>query len=145
MPPVIKKRKPVLPLSASMDKVEETIIEIADKRKQKDALESRIKEAQSELLDLLEQSGKGDPGEKYSVDHQGRTLTAAVMQNTARVIDDEKLKRKVGPSIWRRITTLSFDKTKADSLVKTGEIDEVDYADCVIETPGAKYVKVATK
>lgn len=140
MPPRIKKRG-VVPVKASLEELDKHVVELANYRKQKGLLEQGISERQQNVLDIMGQHGI----KNYEVEDGPVIHRVAMQQNTSRSIDEAKLKRKVGPGIWRRITTLSLDRKKVDALVADGTIDPVDLADCVTETPSAPFVKVTTK
>jgi hypothetical protein len=122
--------------------IDADIIRIADLRKKAADIKEEIDLTQDRITKAMELGSL----KSYKVtDESGHTHTATYTQSTSRTIDEEKLKRKVGPSIWRRITTLSLDRKKAETLVASGDIDPVDYADCIIEKPSAPFVKVTTK
>lgn len=141
MPPKLK-RKPVVPVTATLEELDQHIIDLANLRKQKGMVEDKIAEKQQDILDTMTAHGV----KTYEViDSTGLQHKAAMQQNVSRSIDETKLKRKVGPGIWRRITTLALDRKKVDALVADGTIDPVDLADCVTETPSKQFVKVSTK
>lgn len=140
--PAKVKRKPVVPPTATLEELEAHIIDLAELRKQKSIVEGQIVAKQDDILDAMNAHNM----KNYEVtDSYGRIHKAAMQQNVSRTIDETKLKRKVGPGIWRRITTLTLDRKKVDALVADGTIDPVDLADCVTETPSKPYVKVSTK
>lgn len=132
-----RKRMESRPQAPEYD-LDADIIALDRARKAMEAAKSEVEVIQPRVVD-----GLNALGQKSVVVRQGDNVYKATMQqNTRRSIDEDKLKRKVGPSIWRRITSLHLDRNKAEALVSTGEIDPVDYADCVIESASAPFVKI---
>lgn len=140
MPPKIK-RKPVVPTDASMESLHQDIDLLSELIRDKDQAEEAVK---SQRVIVFEQMTK--LGVTTTTSQNGKSrVTATMVVPVSRTVNEDKLKRKVGPSIWKRITTLVLDKKKLDALVSDGTIDAVDLADCVDETPGTAYVKTTTK
>lgn len=139
IPPIkTRKIKSVIPVTTSLEELDQHIIALQSLRKEKKVIEESIADEQQKVLDVMTQHNIKD----YKVSHGNDLFKASMMQNTSRAIDESKLKRKVGPGIWRRITTLSLDRKKVDALVADGTIDPVDLAACITETPSKPFVKV---
>ncbi len=151
MPKVRRSRLkvgPVTPPSAVLRELEENMIRLHELRRQASDIQEQIDGTptttgvQAKVVAGLKAIGK----DKYSFDGpSGTKYNATKGQSMTRWVNEDKLKRKVGPSVWRKITSLVMDKKKAEAAIADGLIDPVDYADCIEEKPGAEYAKVTTK
>ncbi len=142
------RRTPVTPPDVVLRRLEENMVELAVLRKQVTDLVRQIDGdevsagVQTNVVTAMKALGlkkhryTGPSGVEYN---------ATLGQSTSRTINEEKLKRKVGPGIWRKITTLMLDKKKAEAAIASGLIDPVDYADCIEVTPGAEFAKVTMR
>lgn len=139
MPPRIRRTAP-LPL-VDYDRIDGLVVKLADLRQQEKVIKVDIKETQDDLVDEMNNVNK----KTHITVASNKQHSVNVQTNTSRTINEEKLKRKVGPSIWRKVTTLLLDRKKVDALVASGEIDPVDLADCVDENESAPFIRITTK
>lgn len=134
------KKKPLQP-GPSIGNIEEKMVKIADLRKQNAANSAEITVLQDEIVEGLDGLGI----KKHTTNVGGHLYSASLQQNTSRSVDEKRLKRKVGMSIWGQITSRVLDRKKLDAAVANGVVDPVDLADCITETPSKKFVKVEIK
>ena len=119
----------------------EQALSLYELRNQAKSLSQSIDTMQDNLLDTLKD---------LKVDHigvvdprTGKLLKAARYQNTPTGINYEKLQRRLGKDVWKRITMRTVSKPLFDAAVKTGLIKETDIVACIEPgTPGKPYIKV---
>lgn len=69
----------------------------------------------------------------------------AYVAPSSEVLDQEKLRARIGEAMWKRITTRVLDKNKLSAHIKSKEIDPKVVARCTNEVPGTAYAKVTPK
>ena len=119
---------------------ESLVVLLDEARREKDALDKRIKELQLQVLDKF-----GDE-KTVTVDaDDGRTLKATRVQNVRVTIDDQALKSVVAPPLWNKITVRTLDKTKVEAFIGSGELDPAVVAQCSTETPSSPFIKITDR
>ena len=134
-------KKVVRRRSASPQKQLDTlVVQLDDARREKDALDKRIKELQSTILDNF-----GDQKTVTVDTADGRTLKATRVQNVRTSIDDLALKAAVTAPLWNKITVRTLDKTKVEAFIGSGELDPSIVAQCSTETPSSPFIKITDR
>lgn len=135
----VKKKSKPKPSPEDILKMDELAESIMTGRQEGRDISTRVSEAQAELIDMMDKFGmstrtfKGSDGHQHNVNKQ---------QTIAQVIDQPKLKKKVGAKLWDKITTRSLDKKKMDAFIASGELDAAIVAQCMTEKPSSPFVKV---
>lgn len=122
-----------------VEQLDQVLDSLYDKRAEAADIADDISRLQSEALNLMDKLGVSSHSFK---DASGKTHKATRQQQIRQVIDEDRLKKKIGLSLWNKITVRKMDKSKLDAFVKTGEIKAQVLADCVNENPAAPFVKV---
>lgn len=122
--------------------VEGEVFEIEDLRVQKSRIEATIKEKQQRILEAFEHV---EQSSKTFTHSDGRRFTVTRVQGSSVVIDEEKLKNRLGASMWNKITARVLDRKKLEAFIGSGEIPTTVVAACSDEVPKAAYVKVTAK
>lgn len=122
-------------------KIERSIIQISNLKKKKDAILAQIAEEEKALLPQLEKC----EGEVLEVKNGTEVVRAIVVRGDSVDTDEDVLRRKVGATKWKTITSLHIDKVKLGEAIKTGAVSEVDVAAASTLTPRKPFVKVTRK
>lgn len=119
------------------------VVRISDLRKRADDLKATIDREQQELLDSMEEAGltkvqATDPA-------TGDVVQATVVKGEIVTTDDAKLKKRVGATIWNKITNRTLDKSLLDAAIKAGDVSSVDVAAASTVRPKKTFVKITRK
>ena len=108
---------------------------VARLKEEKAEVEERLKKVQHQLV--LQMEAEGADVVKLP---DGRTAVVVSPERT--VIDEVKLKKKLGARKYATIVKTTVDKDKLEAKVASGAIDMLDVAECATVVPSAKYIKV---
>lgn len=122
-------------------KVERSVIQISNLKKKKDAILTQIAEEEKALLPQLEKY----EGEVLEVKNGSEVIRAIIVRGDSVDTDEDVLRRKVGATKWKAITSLHIDKVKLGEAIKSGVVSEVDVAAASTLTPRKPFVKVTRK
>lgn len=104
--------------------------------------EAEMRSVQQSLIERMREVGTTKvTGE----DGDGRVVTAALVEPTKVVIDEDKLKRRLGAATFRKVGKTVLDKTKLEEAVKTGTVQIQDVAACSDEVPISPHIKITRK
>lgn len=123
------------------NKAQARITDLKLLRAEKKELEAEIDEVQQEgiaLLDKLDQKS-------ITFELEGRTITGTKVEGSTLEFDVAKLKKRLGTSLWNRVSTRTLDKAKLESLLAAGDIDPKIVAACSDEKPKKPYIRVNEK
>jgi regulator of replication initiation timing len=139
IPRKIAKRpaKRALP-AVSPSELDVMIVDLKDMRDEVKGLEIQIKEKQADVLIVMDKQGL----KSHKVKIGKKVLTAVRQQNHTLVYDEDKLRKRLGASLWNKITTRVLDKKKLEAFVASGEISTTVLAACSEEKPSNPFVKV---
>lgn len=138
-----KKTKKVTMRKRRSDSPEENLRRIAALRKRQDEIGAQIKERQDELLKQLESSELDKL--IFKDEEDGVTITGTVVRSETVSMDEEALKKKVGASTWKKITSLVLDKKKLDIAMSSGDVSLTDVAAVSTTTPRSPYIRITVK
>lgn len=119
--------------------LDELIIDVQAKRDQAKSLNEDIKTEQAEVLDLMERLGLDSHMIKLP---NGKTVKATRIQATSTVIDEPKLKKRLGLALWNKVSTRTLDKKKLEAYIASGEVKVSVVAECSTDKTNAPFVKV---
>ena len=115
---------------------------IAKLRRDVSGLEDMIKTVQTKLMEDMEAREittltiTGDRGER---------ITGTVVHSESVRLDDEALKKTVGGPVWRKIATMTLDKSKLDAAIKAGIVSLTAVASASTTTKRSPYIRVTAK
>lgn len=123
--------------------IENRVVRISDLRKRAEDLKAVIDQEQSDLLDDMEEAGLDkvqatDPA-------SGDVIQATVVKGEIVTTDDTKLKKRVGATIWNKITSRTLDKSLLEAAIKAGDVSDVDVASASTVRPRRPFVKITRK
>lgn len=136
-PKFLKKAPAKTSKTALRGRIGETATAYAVKRKELARVKDELDEIGGVLLADMESLGTG---KEVFPDVQ-----VALVSPTRTTLNDASLKKKIGPTLWKQITTLVVDKRKLDAAIKAGDIPVVDVAMCSTDVATSPYVKVTVK
>lgn len=116
--------------------------EVASLRKQREYIESEWARVQGEFLAKMKKEGFKSitvPGTKEQA-----TVTAVTPEDRA-VINEDRLKKKLGSAMWNKVTKRVLDRAKLEQQVAAEVIDPVVIAECSEMKPSTPYAKVTRK
>ena len=70
---------------------------------------------------------------------------ANVVQSERTQINETVLKKKLGPTVWKKVTKVVLDKDKLERLVDDGEVDITDVAEATVLIPNQPFIKFTGK
>jgi hypothetical protein len=73
------------------------------------------------------------------------TIQATVVKGTRLKIDEDRLKKNLGATMWAKVTKRVLDKAKLEDAIARGAVSPVDVATCSEEVPNKTYVKLTEK
>lgn len=135
--PMKKKRTTARKLTA----LEQTLIDISEKKKKVDALKKEILLLESDAIAGMERV----EGETIDVHHGKETIHATIVRGEKVILDEEVLAKKVGAPTFNKITLRVVDSTKLAEAIKAGTVNEVDVAASSTLRPLKPYVKITRK
>lgn len=68
-------------------------------------------------------------------------INASVIEGTSMVIDDVKLRRRLGARLWGKVTKTVLDKKMLEAAIAAKEVDPIIVAECTEEVPRTPYIK----
>lgn len=103
--------------------------------------EDAVKAAQELLVQRMKEEGR------WTVSAQDgyEKITGTLVEATRIVIDEPRLKKKVGAAMWDKITKKALDKEKLAAAIVVGDVDPNVVAEVSEEVPNSPYVRVARK
>lgn len=140
---VSKKKAPAKKRTASPEKLVE-IQELAVKRGnlkvEANDLDEKIRDINEQIMDLLEAVHKSE----YEFKVGKKTVKVQRIQSQPQpVLDEPRLRKKVGVSLWNKISTRRVDPNKMKAAIANGELKRTVVAECSITPdPNRPYVKV---
>lgn len=137
------RKKRVTARTVKPKNAEDRLIQIAALRKRAAAIKAKIDEQQAVLLEEMEALELTTLTVHSEIDDVD--ITGTRVQASSVVIDETKLQKKVGASIWNKITRKQLDKKLLESAVQSGAVKETDLADASTVTPNKPFVKVTVK
>jgi hypothetical protein len=125
---------------AKAAEVEELVKRRQGLKVEQEDLSEQIASINEQLIDLLEDIGS----KEYSFKVGKKTVKVQRVQSQPQpVLDEPRLRKKVGVTIWNKISTRRVDKNKLKAAIANGELKETVVAECSIQPdPNNPYVKV---
>ena len=121
------------------DKFEELSLELAKIKGEKKALTLKEQELQAELLDVLEKTGQ----QTHVFTDNGQSVRVTRVQSSTMIIDEPRLKKRLGTAGWNRISTRMFDKRKLDLALRDGLIKATIVAECSEQKESSPFIKIS--
>ena len=118
------------------------IADIRDLRDQADQIGEEVDEVQKAIVADMHAADLKTT--TVTVERRGR-FHVTLGQSVSKVINEQRLKKRLGQALWMKVTTRTLDKKKLDAFIASGEVDPTVVADCTDEFPGKEYVKVQRK
>lgn len=119
-----------------------TLAKMAELRNDRDNIDAEyvVLEAKAlELLDLL------DMKKSSTTLSDGSSVSATRIQAERAVIDEARLKKRLGAFLWGKVTTQALDRKKLEQAVASGEVKAAAVADCTDLFPNKPFVKITRR
>lgn len=136
-------RQQVTVESSEYDEIEGRVVRISDLRKRADDLKAVIDQEQSDLLDEMEEAGLSKVQATDAA--SGDVIQATVVKGEIVTTDDAKLRKRVGATIWNKITSRTLDKSLLEAAIKAGDVSDVDVASASSVRQRKPFVKITRK
>lgn len=94
-------------------------------------------EAQEELIKMMETDGV----QSIDADFPDATVKATVVGGTLIVLDEVKLKKKLGVALWKKLQKTSLDRQLLEDAIGRGQVQASVVAECSEEKQKKPYVK----
>jgi len=121
------------------------VVRLRDLRSEKREIEDEISGVQSEGIQFLKEHLKIKSLAFDDPDDQTVKITGTLVEPTSLILDEGKLKKKVGASVWNKITKRVLDRALLESAVASGLITPSTVASCASEEPKAPYIRITEK
>ena len=95
------------------------------------------------LLQVLDEIGKATV--TIRAEEPGTRVTATAVHTASEVIDEPKLKKRLGHELWSKVTTLALDRKKLQDAMAQGLVDPNVVAQCAESVPRRPYVKLTER
>ncbi len=78
-------------------------------------------------------------------EHSGSVYQATLVQPTRAVLDEEKLRKKIGGPMWNKVTTRSLDMKKLEAYMASDPTLAMKVASCTLEVEWTTHVRTTKK
>lgn len=95
-------------------------------------------EAKAKLLDYMEELEITNA----TVSDGEHKASSTVVRSKTTTYNEDRLKKRLGATLWNKVTTRKLDEKKLAAYVKAGDIETSVVAEAITETPRKPYVKV---
>jgi len=123
--------------------VEADIEAIGMKRSQIALLNDEVKGHQERVVEAFIHDDR--QRKSVTIERGGERWGVSFVAGESVVLDEAKLKKRLGATLWNRITTRVLDRNKLEAFIKSGEIATSDVAACSDLIPKTPFVKVSKK
>lgn len=123
--------------------VESDIEAIGQKRATIATLNDEVKTHQERVVEAFAHDPKGR--KSTTIERNGQKWAVTYVEGESVVLDEAKLKKRLGATLWNKITTRSLDKKKLDAFIKSGEIATSDVAACSDLIPRTPHTRITKK
>jgi len=122
---------------------EENLRRIAALKRKQSQIAEQIDKRQAELLEQM------DAAEitklEYRDEDEDVLITGTLVRGETVTMDETALKKKVGASVWNKISTSMLDRKKLDVAIQAGDVSETDVAASAVIKQRKPFVKVTLK
>lgn len=138
------KQKKTLPLRKRRnDSPEENLRRIAALKRKAAEIAEQISERQDQLMSQMEELGVDSVD--FKDDESDAHITGTIVRGTIVTMDEPALKKKLGATVWNKISTAMLDKKKLDVAIQNGSVSETDVAASAVIKAKKPYIKVSIK
>lgn len=105
-------------------------------------LQEAAKEREAKLLAIYDELGEKSITVTTA---SGEIVTGTMVQGERVVFNDAALKKKLGATMWNKVTERVLDKRKLEDQIAAGAVETADVAAASTTTKNKPYVKVTVK
>lgn len=135
--------------SEILDQIRRDLIPFQGAKSLASRAEADWRSMQKPLLELFSKAKTTSVTVKLNEDevkqHGWRMITGTVVEGTTLTVNQERLKKLLGASRWRKVTTPTLDMAKLEAAVAEGLVTPEEVAECSDEVPKAAYIRVTAK
>jgi hypothetical protein len=96
------------------------------------------KDAQDDLIKMMQTDGVTS----FDADLPDATVKATIVEGSTIVLDEAKLKKKLGAPVWKKLLKWSLDRQLLEDAIARGTVSATTVAECSEEKPRAAFVKL---
>lgn len=116
------------------------VTSLKDMRLEAKGLEEDIKSTQAELLDAFRRHGITT----WQVKEGRKKIAGATFQQQTReVVNQPKLKKRLGSKLWNKVTRRMLDDKLLAQAIKDGEVSAADVAACSDTVPNNPFIRTS--
>lgn len=123
---------------AQLAALQEAIVNMRQNKDQIATLSEEVGKLEADAIALMKKMNRKSVSFQRGKRHYRGTLVAG----SRMILDEARLKKRVGLAIWRKITSLRIDQAKLEAAIANGTIKSAVVADCTSEVPNKEYVRV---
>lgn len=141
MSPAQKRMRKKVKTPLDMERFVSEVETLHNLRNQQKQIADDVSTTQKSVLEQMRDAGES----RVSViTKRGERLNATVVQPEPLVIDEAALKKKVGLPLWKKMTSVVFDRKKLEGLMASGEVSAETLAEVSTITKGTPHVRVTS-
>jgi hypothetical protein len=129
--------RPVHRTNELTDKIEAKLPELMHLREDARNCNDEAATIQDELLPVYARLGV----KTHTVKVTGGSITGTFTQSVRHELDEDKLKARVGATVFNKATVRKLDQKKLDGLIASGVISAADVAACLTDKPNNPSIK----
>lgn len=129
-------------LTKTRENAQQLLLSLGDVKHEIAELQEQSKALEAELLDDLDEM---DEKSLTVTTTAGEVLTGTKVQGERVQINDTALKKKLGATMWNKVTERVLDKRKLEDQIAAGEVEVADVAAASTTAKNKPYVKVTRK
>ena len=122
---------------------EENLRRIAALKRKQAELAEQVSQRQDELMMQMEEMGVESVD--FKDEETDAHITGTIVRGTIVTMDEPALKKKLGATVWNKISTAMLDKKKLDVAIQNGSVSETDVAASAVIKAKKPYIKVSIK
>ena len=125
-------------MAIQRDPIAPLLTKLANARKKRDDAAAEYETLEAQVLELLADREE----DTATINARGRNVRATVVSHSRTVVNDDKLRKKIGADLWAKISKRVSDTTLIGHALKSGLLSETDLAQCAEVRQGKKYIRL---
>lgn len=128
---------------AARSDLDSALARFGNAKMNRDEADEEFQQAQEDLIKLMgTQKSKSGTFVWGGDIHE---ITATIVAGERIITDEPALKKRLGASMWDRVTVKKLDKTKLEDAIAQGEVDATVVAACCEAIPNKVFIRPTIK
>jgi hypothetical protein len=142
-----RKRTPAKTDGIPSRRLMEAAMELAEVKNERARIANKEKKLTGTVLSLMVNEGFATATRRTfkAETESGSVVTATYVQGERQVVDQDRLKKKVGASLFNKLCNLVLDQKKLEVAIGDGTVSATDVAAVTETLDSAPYVRVSVK